>query len=324
MSDERPSWRKLEKHAEEIEARHLRDLFRDDPGRAERYARSFNGIYLDYSKNRITDKTMGLLFDLARESGLKQAIRDMFSGAAINRTENRAVLHVALRTPERRKIMVGGKDVMPAVRKVNARLAAFAQRIREEKKIRHVVNIGIGGSDLGPVMVYEALKDFSDRDITCHFISNVDGTDVSETLRGLKAEETLFIVASKTFTTQETMTNAETARAWLIEELGNAAVKHHFVAVSTNLKEVKEFGIDAKNVFGFWDWVGGRYSLGSAIGLSVMIAIGPERFKELLAGFHAMDEHFRRTPFEENLPVILGLLGIWYNNFFDAQTHAIL
>ncbi|MFY9940163.1 MAG: glucose-6-phosphate isomerase, partial [Silvibacterium sp.] len=290
------------------------------------------GIYLDYSKHRITDETLKLLLQLAEESGLKARLDAMFSGEKINITEKRAVLHVALRAPKGEKIVVDGEDVVPAVHEVLDRMAAFSERIRSGewkghtgKPIKNVINIGIGGSDLGPVMAYEALRHYSRRDMTFRFVSNVDGTDFAEATHDLDAEETLFIISSKTFTTLETMTNAHTARDWALKKLGDAkAVAKHFVAVSTNAEEVTKFGIDTANMFGFWDWVGGRYSMDSAIGLSTMLAVGPDNFKKLLAGFHSIDEHFRTAPFEKNLPVLMGLLSVWYNDFFDAQTVAVL
>jgi glucose-6-phosphate isomerase len=311
---------------------HLRKLFADDPQRGERLTLEALGLYLDYSKNRITDETIRLLIGLAEQSGLRQRIDAMFSGEKINSTEQRAVLHVALRAPRDQSILVDGENVTPAVHAVLDRMADFAERVRSGawtghtgKRIRNIVNIGIGGSDLGPVMAYEALKFYSDRSLTLRFVSNIDGTDFVEATHDLDPAETLFIVSSKTFTTLETMTNAHTAREWSLRALGDeAAVARHFAAVSTNAAEVSKFGIDTANMFEFWDWVGGRYSMDSAIGLSTMIAIGSERFRALLAGFHAMDEHFRSAPFDRNLPVLLGLLTIWYNNFFGAQTVAVL
>jgi glucose-6-phosphate isomerase len=330
---QRPAWKALEAHYQKVRELHLRKLFADDPQRGERMALEAVGFYLDYSKHRITDETLRLLFRLGEESGLRERIDAMFRGEKINVTENRAVLHVALRVPRHASIAVDGEDVVPQVHAVLDRMAHFSQRVRSGawkghtgKRIRHVVNIGIGGSDLGPVMAYEALKHYSDRGLTFRFVSNIDGTDFAEAARDLDAAETLFIVASKTFTTLETMTNANTARAWLVERLGGhqEAVAKHFVAVSTNAAEVARFGIDTANMFGFWDWVGGRYSMESAIGLSTMLAIGPDHFRALLDGFHQMDEHFRTAPFERNLPVLMGLLGVWYNNFFGAQTVAVL
>jgi glucose-6-phosphate isomerase len=326
------AWRALEEHRGEIADAHMRDLFAGDPGRGERLVLEAEGIVLDYSKNRITDETIRLLVALAQERGLRARIDAMFAGEKINVTEGRAVLHVALRAPRDASIVVDGEDVVPGVHEVLDRMAAFADRIRSGewtghtgKRIRNVVNIGIGGSDLGPVMAYEALRHYSERELTFRFVSNVDGTDIAEATRDLDPEETLFIVASKTFTTLETLTNATTARDWALARLGDeAAVARHFVAVSTNEAEVSKFGIDTQNMFGFWDWVGGRYSMDSAIGLSTMIAIGPERFRELLAGFHAIDEHFRTAPLERNLPALLGLLTVWYADFFGAQTQAVL
>jgi glucose-6-phosphate isomerase len=328
----RPAWKALEAHHQQIRGLHLRQLFADDPRRGERLTAEAAGIYLDYSKNRVTDETLRLLLALAAECGLREHIDAMFSGQRINVTEKRAVLHVALRAPRGESIVLDGHDVVPAVHDVLDRMADFAERIRSGqwqghtgKPIRNIVNIGIGGSDLGPVMAYEALKHYSRRDMTFRFVSNVDGTDFEEATRDLDAEETLFIISSKTFTTLETMTNAHTARAWALRTLKHhSAVARHFVAVSTNTDEVAKFGIDPANMFGFWDWVGGRYSMDSAIGLSTMIAIGPDHFHEMLAGFHEMDEHFRTAPFERNLPVLLALLGLWYDDFFDAQTVAVL
>jgi glucose-6-phosphate isomerase len=328
----RPAWAALEKHFQEVAGRHLRDLFADDPERGSRLTAEACGIYLDYSKNRVTDETMRLLRQLAEESGLRERIDAMFAGDRINVTEGRAVLHVALRAPANAVIEVDGVNVVPAVHEVLGRMSQFANAIRDGKwlghtgeRIRNIVNIGIGGSDLGPVMAYEALRHYSDRELTFRFVSNVDGTDFAEATRELDPAETLFIVSSKTFTTLETMTNAETARDWLLDALRDrSAVARHFVAVSTNSEAVSEFGIDVMNMFGFWDWVGGRYSMDSAIGLSTMIAIGPDAFEELLAGFHEMDEHFRASPFEANLPVLLGLLTVWYADFFGAQTQAVL
>jgi glucose-6-phosphate isomerase len=326
------AWKALTAHFEKIHGQHLRDLFASDPDRGTRLTAEAEGIYLDYSKHRITDETIGLLLKLAEESGLRARIDAMFSGEKINVTEKRAVLHVALRAPKGASIVVDGENVVPAVHEVLDRMAAFSDRIRSGewkghtgKPIRNVINIGIGGSDLGPVMAYEALRHYSRRDMIFRFVSNVDGTDFAEATHDLNAEETLFIISSKTFTTLETMTNAHTARDWSLKKLGDAkAVAKHFVAVSTNAEEVTKFGIDTANMFGFWDWVGGRYSMDSAIGLSTMLAVGPENFHKLLAGFHAVDEHFRTAPFEKNLPVLMGLLSIWYNDFFGAQTVAVL
>ena len=329
---QRPAWKALDEHYQKIQTLHLRTLFAEDPRRGERFATEAAGIYFDYSKNRITEETMRLLLQLAESSGLRERIDAMFKGEKINVTEQRAVLHVALRAPRDQSIVVDGENVVPQVHAVLDKMADFSNQVRSGawkgytgKRIRNIVNIGIGGSDLGPHMAYEALKYYSDRGLTLRFVSNVDGNEFVESTRDLDAAETLFIVSSKTFTTQETLTNAHSARAWCVEALGNEqAVAKHFVAVSTNTEEVEKFGIDTKNMFEFWDWVGGRYSYDSAIGLSLMIALGPEHFREMLAGFHAMDEHFRTTPFERNLPVLLGLIGIWYNNFFGAQTVAIL
>ncbi|HTL94104.1 MAG TPA: glucose-6-phosphate isomerase [Gemmatimonadaceae bacterium] len=329
---ERPAWAALDAHYRTIRDAHLRTLFASDPARGERLVAEGAGLYLDYSKHRVTDETLRLLLELARQSGLRERIDAMFRGDAINVTERRSVLHVALRAPRGAAIMVAGENVVPAVHDVLDRMGAFADRVRSGewvghtgKRIRHVINIGIGGSDLGPVMAYQALRFYSQRDLSFGFVSNVDGTDFVEATRGLDPAETLFIVSSKTFTTLETMTNARTARAWALAALGDeAAVARHFVAVSTNAKAVTEFGIDTANMFEFWDWVGGRYSMDSAIGLSTMIAIGPGAFTEMLGGFHAMDEHFRTTPFERNLPVLMGLLAVWYADFFGAQTVAVL
>ena len=329
---ERPAWKALRKHYAEIKNVHLRQLFADNPRRAERFAFEAVGLYFDYSKNRITDETIGLLLDLANQSGLRERIDAMFHGEKINVTEKRAVLHVALRAIKDESIVVDGTNVVPEVHAVLDQITAFANQVREGqwkghtgKRIRNVINIGIGGSDLGPVMAYEALKHYSQRDMTFRFISNVDGTDFAEATCDLNADETLFIVSSKTFTTLETMTNARTARDWALQTLGDEkAIARHFVAVSTNTAEVKKFGIDTANMFQFWDWVGGRYSMDSAIGLSTMIAIGPDQFRAMLAGFHAMDEHFRTAPFDRNLPVLMGLLAVWYNNFFESQTIAVL
>ncbi len=329
----RPAWALLEEHYQKLKGVDLRQLFADDPGRGERLAIEAAGLYLDYSKNRITDETLRLLLQLARESGLQNRIDAMFRGDKINVSENRAVLHVALRAPRGASIMHDGRNVVPEVHAVLDRMADFANRLRSGtwkghtgKRIRNVINIGIGGSDLGPVMAYEALKHYSERTMTFRFVSNVDGTDFAEAVRDLDPAETLFIVSSKTFTTLETMTNARTARDWLLAGLKGeeTAIAKHFVAVSTNAQEVTRFGIDTANMFGFWDWVGGRYSMDSAIGLSTMLAIGPGNFRAMLGGFHEMDEHFRSTPFEHNLPVLMGLLGIWYNDFFGAQTVAVL
>jgi len=327
-----PAWQALEAHSEKLKTTHLRQLFAADPTRGERLTAEAAGIFLDYSKHRITDETIKLFVQLAEESGLAARRDAMFRGDKINLTEDRAVLHVALRAPSDESISVDGKDVIPGVHEVLDRMAAFAGSIRTgkwlgftEKPIRNIVNIGIGGSDLGPVMAYEALRHYSDRDLTFRFVSNVDGTDFVEATRDLDPEETLFIISSKTFTTLETMTNAHSARVWALARLHeHAAIARHFVAVSTNAEKVSEFGIDTANMFGFWDWVGGRYSMDSAIGLSTMIAIGPENFRALLAGFHEIDEHFRTAPFAQNLPFLMGALAIWYNNFFDAQTVAVL
>jgi len=329
---DRAAWNALKAHAQEIHDTRMKQLFADDPTRGERYTAEAEGIFLDYSKNRITDETLKLLLQLAEESGVKAKLEAMFSGQKINVTENRAVLHVALRAPKTESILVDGEDVVPPVHQVLEQMAAFANRVRSGewtghtgKRIKNVVNIGIGGSDLGPVMAYEALKHYTQRDLNMLFVSNVDSTDFAEAVHNLEADETLFLVASKTFTTQETMTNAHSARDWALASLkDDAAIAKHFVAISTNAKEVAKFGIDTANMFGFWDWVGGRYSMDSAIGLSTMIAIGPGNFDAMLAGFHAMDVHFRTTPFEKNLPVLLGLLTVWYTDFFDAQTVAIL
>jgi glucose-6-phosphate isomerase len=329
----RQSWKALESHRQEVSKRHLRELFAEDPQRGERMALEAVGLYFDYSKNRITDETLKLLFRLAEESGLPSRIEAMFSGDKINRTENRAVLHTALRAPRDASIAVDGENVVPKIYTVLDKMAHFADRVRNGdwkghtgKRIRSVVNIGIGGSDLGPVMAYEALRAYTDRAMTFRFVSNVDGTDFVEAVRDLDPAETLFIVSSKTFTTLETMTNAHSARAWSLAGLGGdeTSVAKHFVAVSTNAKEVSKFGIDTANMFEFWDWVGGRYSMDSAIGLSTMIAIGPTNFNDMLSGFHQMDEHFRTTPLERNLPVLMGLLSVWYNNFFGSQTVAVL
>jgi glucose-6-phosphate isomerase len=329
----RPAWKALETHYHEIKRLHLRTLFADDPKRGERLSAEAAGIYLDYSKNRITDETLKLLLQLAEQSGLRAHIDAMFRGDKINVSENRAVLHTALRAPEDTSVAVDGENVVPQVHAVLAKMSSFADRVRggtwkghSGGRIRNVINIGIGGSDLGPVMAYEGLKHYSERALTFRFVSNIDGTDFAEATRDLDPAETLFIVSSKTFTTLETMTNAHTARAWLLAGLGGDAksVAKHFVAVSTNAAEVTKFGIDTANMFGFWDWVGGRYSMDSAIGLSTMLAIGPENFRAMLAGFHEMDQHFRTAPFERNLPVLMGLLAVWYSNFFGAQTIAVL
>ncbi|HEX2096112.1 MAG TPA: glucose-6-phosphate isomerase [Solirubrobacterales bacterium] len=326
-------WTELERHFDEVRSRHLRDLFATDPDRGERLVAEGAGLYLDYSKNRIVDETLGLLCDLARERGVEERREAMFRGERINVSEGRSVLHVALRMPRGRSLLVEGTDVVKQVHEVLDRMAAFAERVRSGewtghtgRPIRNVVNVGIGGSDLGPTMAYEALRHYSRREMRFRFVSNVDGTDFAEATRDLDPAETLFVVSSKTFTTLETMTNARTAREWMLAGLGGdeAAVAKHFVAVSTNAEGVAEFGIDVDNMFGFWDWVGGRYSMDSAIGLSTMLAVGPERFAELLAGFHAMDEHFREAPLEANLPVLLGLLAVWYADFFGAETCAVL
>ncbi len=330
---QRKAWKSLAAHRKQIDKLHLRDLFGKDAKRGERMTAEGAGLYLDYSKNRITDQTLKLLLQLANESGLREKMDAMFSGEKINITENRAVLHVALRAPRDASILVDGKNVVPEVHAVLDKMAAFCKRVRTGewkghtgKPIKNVINIGIGGSDLGPVMAYEALRHYSKREMTFRFVSNVDGIDFAEAVQGLQHAETLFIVSSKTFTTLETMTNAETARAWLLNGLGGdkKAVAKHFVAVSTNAEKVSAFGIDTANMFGFWDWVGGRYSMDSAIGLSTMLAIGPENFLAMLHGFHEMDEHFRTAPFEKNLPVLMALLNVWYNDFFDAQTVAVL
>lgn len=329
---DRPEWKELQRHFEKTNEIHLRDLFAQDPRRGEKMTMESCELYLDYSKNRITEDTLGFLLKLADAVDLRQQIEDMFAGKRINITEDRAVLHIALRAPEGARILVDGENVVPGVHKVLKQMRAFSTRVRSGewkgftgKKIRNVINVGIGGSDLGPAMAYEALKSFSHSEIQCRFVSNIDATALVEALKGCNAEETLFIICSKTFTTQETLTNARSARNWLVNALGSdTAVRNHFVAVSTNESEVEEFGIDKENMFEFWDWVGGRYSYDSAIGLSLMIAIGPDHFDEMLAGFHAMDEHFRNAPFERNMPVLLGLIGIWYNNFYRAQTVAVL
>ncbi len=329
----RPAWKALQSHYQKVRDLHLRNLFAADPKRGERLTAEAVGIYLDYSKHRITDETLTLLRELAEESGLRQRIDAMFRGDKINITENRAVLHVALRAPRGVSIMVDGKDVVPEVHAVLDKMAEFSNRVRSGawkghtgQRIRNVINIGIGGSDLGPVMAYEALRYYSERSMTFRFVSNVDGTDFAEAVRDLDPAQTLFVISSKTFTTLETMTNAGSAREWALKGLGGdvKAVAKHFVAVSTNAAKVSEFGIDTANMFGFWDWVGGRYSMDSAIGLSTMLAVGPENFRAMLDGFHQVDEHFRTAPFERNLPVLLGLLSVWYNDFFGAQTVAVL
>jgi glucose-6-phosphate isomerase len=329
---ERPSWKALEQHHAEIGGRHLRELFAEDPGRGERLTAEAAGLYLDYSKNRVTDETLRLLIALAGESGLEQRRDMMFAGEPINTSEGRSVLHVALRMPKGSSLVVDGTDVVAQVHEVLDRMADFAGRVRSGqwqgytgKPIRNVINVGIGGSDLGPVMAYEALRYYSRRDLTFRFVSNVDATDFAEATRDLYADETLFIISSKTFGTLETLTNARSARDWVVGQLGDeAAVARHFVAVSTNAKRVAEFGIDTANMFGFWDWVGGRYSMDSAIGLSTMLAIGPGHYGDLLAGFHEMDEHFRTAPLGENLPALMGLLAVWYGDFFDAQTVGVM
>jgi glucose-6-phosphate isomerase len=330
--DQTPEWQALRRHHQDLQDAHLRDLFAADPTRGETMTCEAGDLHLDWSKNRATAETVALLVELAERAGLRQRIDAMFAGERINVTENRAVLHVALRAPEGASIRVDGHDVVPDVHEVLGRMRGFADEVRSGRwlghtgrPIRNVVNIGIGGSDLGPAMAYEALRPYSDRSRTFRFVSNVDGADIAEATRDLDPAETLFIVCSKTFTTIETLTNARTARAWLLDALGDeAAVARHFVAVSTNAEKVTEFGIDPANMFGFWDWVGGRYSYPSAIGLSLMVAIGPDRFDELLAGFHLLDTHFRTAPFDRNLPVLLGLLGVWYIDFFGAETHAVL
>ena len=328
----RPAWRALEKHHEEVRGLHLRDVFAGDPGRGERLVAEGAGLYLDYSKNRVTDETIALLLALAEECGLRERTEAMFRGERINRSENRSVLHVALRMPKGESLVVDGVDVVAEVNGVLDRMSEFADRVRSGewkghtgKPIRNVVNIGIGGSDLGPVMAYEALRHYTRREMAFRFVSNIDSTDFAEATGDLAAEETLFIISSKTFTTLETMTNARTAREWALAALDDeSAIAKHFVAVSTNAEEVSKFGIDTDNMFGFWDWVGGRYSMDSAIGLSTMIAVGPDGFRELLAGFHEMDIHFRTTPFERNLPVLIGLLAVWYGDFFGAQTVGVM
>jgi glucose-6-phosphate isomerase len=330
--DQTPEWQALARHQEKLRDTHLRELFAADPGRGETMTCEAGDLYLDWSKHRVTGETLSLLVALAERAGLRQRIDAMFGGQRVNVTEDRAVLHVALRAPEGGSIELDGRNVVEDVHEVLGRMRAFADQVRSGawlghtgRPIRNVVNIGIGGSDLGPAMAYQALRPYSDRTRTFRFVSNVDGADIAEQTRDLDPAETLFIVCSKTFTTIETLTNARTARAWLLEALGDeAAVARHFVAVSTNAEKVSEFGIDPANMFGFWDWVGGRYSYPSAIGLSLMVAIGPDRFDELLAGFHLMDEHFRTAPFERNLPVLLGLLGVWYTDFFGAETSAVL
>ena len=326
-----PAWQALQRHFETTRETTIAQLFAADPARAARFRAEFEDLFLDYSKNRIDAKGMELLFALARESRLEEQIAAMFSGAKINETENRAVLHIALRNRSNRPILVDGKDVMPEVNAVLDQMAAFTRQVHSGewrghtgKPIRQIVNIGIGGSDLGPKMACEALNTYAVPGFACHFVSNVDGFHLADTVRGLDPAETLFIVASKTFTTLETMTNAFSARKWLTDHLGEEAVAKHFVAVSTNAEEVAKFGIDTRNMFAFWNWVGGRYSMCSAIGLPIMLLVGPEKFVEMLEGFHAMDEHFRTAPLERNLPVILALMGIWYNNFWGAETHAIL
>ena len=329
----RQAWKTLATHFRKVRKVHLRQLFAADPTRGERMRAEAAGLFLDYSKNRITDETLRLLVQLAKETGLRERIDAMFRGDKINITENRAVLHSALRAPRDACVLLDGKNVVPQVHAVLDKMAAFANQIRSGewkgytgKRIRNVINIGIGGSDLGPVMAYEALRYYSERSIEFRFVSNIDGTDFAEAVQGLDPSETLFVVSSKTFTTLETMTNAHTARSWVLSGLGgdDRAIARHFVAVSTNAAEVEKFGIDTANMFQFWDWVGGRYSMNSAIGLSTMVAIGAENFALMLKGFHAMDEHFRTAPFEKNLPILMGLLAIWYNNFFDAQTVAVL
>ncbi|MGO9691396.1 MAG: glucose-6-phosphate isomerase [Syntrophobacteraceae bacterium] len=330
---ERPAWKALEAHYQKVWKLHLRELFADDPGRGERMSAEAVGLYLDYSKNRITDETLRLLVQLAEESGLRARIEAMFRGDKINLTEKRAVLHVALRASKGASIFVDGENVVPRVHAVLEKMAGFSDRVRSGawlghtgKRIRNVINIGIGGSDLGPVMAFEALKHYSDRSLTFRFVSNIDGTDFAEAVQGLDPSETLFIISSKTFTTLEKMTNAHTARDWSLAGLGGdeKSVAKHFVAVSTDAEKVGKFGIDTENMFEFWDWVGGRYSMDSAIGLSTMVAIGPHNFRAMLDGFHQMDEHFRTASFEGNLPVLMGLLAVWYNNFFGAQTVAVL
>jgi glucose-6-phosphate isomerase len=333
QSVEHPSWRALESHYTKVSKLHLRELFEEDPERGERMTAEAVGLFLDYSKNRITDETLKLLFQVAQEAGLQSRIDAMFHGEKINITENRAVLHTALRAPKGASIVVDGENVVPKIHAVLDKMADFSDRVRSGawkghtgKRIRNIVNIGIGGSDLGPVMAYEALRAYSDRAMTFRFVSNIDSTDFAEAVRDLDPSETLFIVSSKTFTTLETMTNAHTARSWSMAGLGGdeSSVAKHFVAVSTNATEVSKFGIDTANMFEFWDWVGGRYSMDSAIGLSTMIAIGPDNFRAMLDGFHQLDEHFRTTPFDRNLPVLMGLMVVWYSDFFGAQTVAVL
>jgi len=327
------AWSALSRHYQVIRHEHLRTLFARDPSRGERLTAQAAGVFLDYSKHRVTDETIGLLIELAEEAGLRSRIDAMFRGERINQTENRAVLHVALRAPRGASIVLDGENVVTHVHQVLDQMTAFANRIRSGdwkgftgRRIRNIVNIGIGGSDLGSVMAFEALRYYTDRTLTFRFVSNIDGTDFTEAVRDLNPSETLFIVSSKTFTTLETMTNAQTARTWLVQGLGgdDSSVARHFVAVSTNAAEVARFGIDTANMFGFWDWVGGRYSMDSAIGLSTMIAIGPDHFRSMLDGFHEMDEHFRTAPFSRNLPVLIGLLGVWYSDFFGAETVAVL
>ncbi len=329
----RPAWKALQGHYEKVKDLHLKELFASDPKRGERLTAEAAGVYLDYSKHRVTDETLSLLLQLAEESGLRERIDAMFRGEKINITEHRAVLHVALRAPRGASIVVDGENVVPQVHAVLDKMTEFANRVRSGawkghtgQRIRNVINVGIGGSDLGPVMAYEALRYYSERSMTFRFVSNVDGTDFAEAVRDLDPAETLFIISSKTFTTLETMTNAQSAREWTLKGLGGdaKAVAKHFVAVSTNAAKVSEFGIDTANMFGFWDWVGGRYSMDSAIGLSTIVAVGPDNFRQLLDGFHQVDEHFRTAPFERNLPVLLGLLAVWYNDFFGAQTVAVL
>ena len=329
---QRSAWKALETHYQKVHNLHLRELFSSDETRGEKFSLEASGLYFDYSKNRLTDETLPLLFRLAEESGLKARIEAMFQGEKINVTEKRAVLHVALRAPKGSSILVDGVNVVPEVHEVLDRMESFSNRVRSGewtgftgKRMRNIVNIGIGGSDLGPVMAYEALKHYSDRNLNLRFVSNIDGTDFAEATRDLDPEETLFIISSKTFTTLETLTNARSAREWSLATLKeDKAVAKHFVAVSTNAEEVTKFGIDTANMFGFWDWVGGRYSYDSAIGLSLMIGIGPDNFRRMLSGFHEMDEHFRTAPFEKNMPVLLGLIGLWYTNFFGSETVAIL
>ncbi|HVC28633.1 MAG TPA: glucose-6-phosphate isomerase [Gammaproteobacteria bacterium] len=329
---ETPAWKALEVHSRNIRNLHLRQLFKDDPTRGERFTAEAAGLYLDYSKNRVTDESLRLLLALAEECSLREHINAMFCGKKINVTEQRAALHVALRAPEGEEIWTDGVDVVPEVHAVLSRMATFSDQVRSGqwcghtgKPLCNIINIGLGGSDLGPVMAYEALRHYSQRELRFRFVSNIDGTDFAEATRDLDPEETLFIISSKTFTTLETMTNAHTARAWCLHKLGDQqAVSRHFVAVSSNAEGVAQFGISAENMFGFWDWVGGRYSMDSAIGLSTMIAVGADNFRDMLAGFHAIDEHFRTASFDKNLPVLMGLLSVWYNNFFDAQTAAVL